>query len=978
MSWRMMKIVVGLVAAVVSLPLSAQFYSNGASPGHYRWQRLEGENIEVVAPDFAEREARRVLFMMDSISGTIGYGLLPEGCVRPLRMPVVMHAASSASNGISIMAPARIEMCVMPATSSYATPWLRQLSVHEYRHAAQYSALFGPTARWLYYLLGEQALLATTGVMPFWWLEGDAVDAETQASLFGRALQPSFTMHYRAVGREILESPNKDVWFSGSYNRYIPSHYHLGYQMVTTANTLRGSYAWGEVMEYARRRPYTITPFEWGMRRHLGQTTEGLFTTTFERLNDHWDTLPEREDKAERVALSDHRHNSPYESYRYPQWADENFIVAVKNTFDTPTEIVEVDLLWGYERRLYPTGHINTPPAIVGDLIYWTEISQLSSFSQEMGSLLYCAPKDGSGPVRRVRKAGNYALYPTAFRGAVAWVRYNLEGTYTVVFEGGSFDLPEEVECHGLAAHDEALYILTTSPEGMAIWGLLPEQDRLLTVKPATRATLTSLMAANGHLYFGSTLSGYDEVHTIDLRSLQERRLTTSRYGSFEGTPSPDGTRLALASYDAEGYHLALAPLEEGETIDPTSAPQNIVNPATYRWQDFVCIDTLRYGPEEEELSRRQVKPKRFSKGANMIELHSWAPIYYRPEQLASGNLSDIRFGLTASAGNLLSEAVTTLGLYYLPQGAIGAGLNFKYLGFVPKFELSANVHSGSSSYYKAAGVMMQGGDYHASYDHTEKQLAPPATRGYYSLYARGYLPIILKHSYWTSVLTPSVELSHANNRLYSPTTERYSTGQTLVAATLQWNSYTASAYRNLQPRWGFALIGGIGKSLAPFATTTTAGLFARAYTPAFGANDGFTWKASYQGIMGSGPLNYSVDFGWLAPRGLRTQIYPDDQLGFGVQYDTPLCYPDRGIEGIVMLKRVRGSLFAEGLAGRLWTDSPTPIWDGTVCVGGDVWLDTSWLRLPEQGDLSFRVGCYFDLREPSKPTFSAGFNVNF
>jgi hypothetical protein len=155
-------------------------------------------------------------------------------------------------------------------------------------------------------------------------------------------------------------------------------------------------------------------------------------------------------------------------------------------------------------------------------------------------------------------------------------------------------------------------------------------------------------------------------------------------------------------------------------------------------------------------------------------------------------------------------------------------------------------------------------------------------------------------------------------------------------------------------------------------------GLFARAYTPAFGANDGLTWKASYQDILGSGPLNYSIDFGWLIPRGLRTQIYPDDQIGLGVQYDTPLLYPDRGIEGIVLLKRVRGSLFAESLMGRLWTDSPKAIWDGTVCVGGDVWLDTSWLRLPDQGDISFRLGCYFDTRELSKPTFSAGFSVNF
>jgi hypothetical protein len=272
---------------------------------------------------------------------------------------------------------------------------------------------------------------------------------------------------------------------------------------------------------------------------------------------------------------------------------------------------------------------------------------------------------------------------------------------------------------------------------------------------------------------------------------------------------------------------------------------------------------------------------------------------------------------------------------------------------------------------------MMSSGDYSHSYDNTETTKLP-ATRGYYSLYGRVYLPWVLSHSYWTSTLTPSVELSHSNAHIYSPLTESFSRGQTVVAATLQWNNYTRSAYRNLQPRWGFAVIGGLGKSLAPFATTTTMGIFARAYTPAFGANDGFTLKASYMGIKGSGPLGYTVDFGWLTPRGLRATIYPDDRIGYSVQYDTPLCYPDGGLSGIVMLKRIRASFFAEGLYGRLWTENGARIWRGTTTFGSDVWFDTSWLRLPKHGDITLRVGIYFDPTDILHPTISGGFNLNF
>lgn len=977
MRWRIPKIVVGLVAAVVSLPLAAQFYSNGASPAGIRWQSLKGQNVRVIAPDFAEGEARRVLFMMDSLSGSICYGLGQQ--LRPLGSPVVLHANNAASNGISIMAPARIEICAIPSAESYATPWLRQLAVHEYRHAAQYAALFDDHARWPYYLLGQQALLAITGTLPFWWLEGDAVDAETQATTFGRALQPSFTMHYRAVGEDILEGPSRDVWFSGSYNHYTPSHYELGYQMATTANTIAGRYVWGEVVDYASRKFLTITPFEWGMRRHLGYSTEELFDTTFTRLRRHWNTLPRRESNAERILLSNPRHHSPYESYKYPLWVGDNFIVAVKSTFDTPTEIVEVDLLWGHERPLFHTGYINTRPAIIGDYIYWTELRQLSSFSQEMGSVMYRASRYGTGKIQRIRQVGNYALYPTDFKGKLAWVRYNLCGTYTIVHPEGEATLPEGVECHGLAATGNLLYYITTSEEGMAIHSLNPATGQSQIVKPASRVTLSNLVASSDNrLYFGSIHSGYDEVHSLDLTTGIEERLTTATYGAFEGCPSPDGKHLVFTDYDAHGYHLATAPQEGVEQVANTPLPNNVVNPEVYRWEMFPNIDTLGYGPEEADKSRATIPAKRFSKVGNALEIHSWAPIYYRPEQIASGNLSNVHLGLTATSQSLLSDALTTLGLYYLPGGALGTTLNFKYLGLAPKFELSASVDSRSAQYYLPKGLMMRGGDYNYSYDHTEGATPPSPTRANYSLYGRIYLPIILSHSYWTSTLTPSVELSHSNLQLYSPTTRSYSSGQTIAAATLQWNSYTRTAYRNLQPRWGVALVGGVGKSFAPFATTSTIGFLARAYTPAFGANDGLTLKVSYQGILGSGPLSYSVDFGWLTPRGLRATIYPDDRVGYSLQYDTPLLYPDRGIEGIVLLKRVRGSLFVEGLSGRLWTQSGARVWRGTTTFGGDLWFDTAWLRLPSQGDLSFRVGCYFDAAELTNPTFSGGFSVNF
>ena len=170
------------LVALWSQVATAQFYNTGAGPSNLRWRLYGNGSRSLVAPDYYDHAARRVLHYMEAMTPTIGYGL-PVGEL--LDAPVVMHTENSASNGLSIWAPLRIEMSGMPAVESYAQTWLRQLSVHEFRHTAQYSALNQGLIKSLRPLLGQQWMLLTSGLMPFWWIEGDATDAETQSSSFG-------------------------------------------------------------------------------------------------------------------------------------------------------------------------------------------------------------------------------------------------------------------------------------------------------------------------------------------------------------------------------------------------------------------------------------------------------------------------------------------------------------------------------------------------------------------------------------------------------------------------------------------------------------------------------------------------------------------------------------------------------------------------------------------------------------------------
>ena len=110
----------------------------------------------------------------------------------------------------------------IPPSALFAEPWLKQLVTHEYRHAVQYGNLHRRFMKWVGYVVGQQAGLLSSVLLPIWFLEGDAVMNETQMASFGRALQPPFTIEYRAYLTEGTKKFPLDKWFCGSYKNYIP------------------------------------------------------------------------------------------------------------------------------------------------------------------------------------------------------------------------------------------------------------------------------------------------------------------------------------------------------------------------------------------------------------------------------------------------------------------------------------------------------------------------------------------------------------------------------------------------------------------------------------------------------------------------------------------------------------------------------------------------------------------------------------
>ena len=220
-------IMVVLCGLAVAEEATAQYYSWGADPLSFRWKQMKTKEYRVVYPDTAQNVASRMMYYLDAVKDDIDYGYIhPQ-----MSIPFVVHPSNSMSNGLVMWMPRRVEFLSTPSVHSYSMPWTKQLIAHEYRHAVQYNNLNRKVFKALSYILGQQSSTISLLVMPLWMMEGDAVMSETEMSTFGRGLQPSATMAYRAYGNVSTRFKNIDKWFSGSYKDYIPSHYELGYLM---------------------------------------------------------------------------------------------------------------------------------------------------------------------------------------------------------------------------------------------------------------------------------------------------------------------------------------------------------------------------------------------------------------------------------------------------------------------------------------------------------------------------------------------------------------------------------------------------------------------------------------------------------------------------------------------------------------------------------------------------------------------------
>ncbi len=248
------------------------------------------------------------------------------------KINIVLQPGVTVSNAYVGLAPYRSEFYLTPPQNPFelgAQSWVYNLAIHEYRHVQQYSNFNVGLSKTMSVIFGDGGqALANAASVPNWFFEGDAVYNETSLSRQGRGRLPDFFNGYKS-----LYFQNKDYSYmqlrNGSFRKYIPNHYELGYLLVAYGNEKYGGDFWKNVTHDAASFKPLFYPFQGAIKKQTGKSFRNFKNDAFAYYQQQW--LQENNNTVETNYLTGNEKNNVV-NYRYP-YAAGNDVVVIKNSY---------------------------------------------------------------------------------------------------------------------------------------------------------------------------------------------------------------------------------------------------------------------------------------------------------------------------------------------------------------------------------------------------------------------------------------------------------------------------------------------------------------------------------------------------------------------------------------------------------------------------------------------------------------------
>ncbi|HRZ77161.1 MAG TPA: hypothetical protein P5248_07330, partial [Bacteroidales bacterium] len=715
--------------------LRAQFFSSGQDPASTHWMQLRKGSVRYVYPLSLENEVLRMARAGDSLLPAVSASLDH----RPRRIDILVHPSGAVSNGFTTWAPRRIELYPAPPQDQEATDWLRHLLVHEYRHAVQVDKLNQGLTRALGWIFGEQAVGAVLGLyVPLWFLEGDAVVAETMFSRAGRGRLPSFSAPLHAQLTTVGAFPYEKAIF-GSYRDFVPDHYILGYHLVAPATLRYGSGVWAGALERSARRPWSLAPMSRSVQRQTGMGLRAWYGKALDEADSLWRSLPMN--SLPPPTLLPTAAGEDYASYRRPSRLADGSLLAERSSLADIDRILRI-APDGREEVLASPGYGSRGSLTTGGRrIAWTERRTHPRWETLSWSEIWTLDLSTGQKECLTRRTRLFAPALSPDGDRLLAVDLAPDNTLSLLLLG----LPGGVELaryrppgiHHLmqpAWHPSgkaAVFIAQDSTGRKALVMIRLGTGSLQWITPLSFAEISRPAFSIDRIYFTGVYSDRDALFSVDTLGSAPRLEGVAPFGLTEASPDTLHTALLASAYTSSGYRPVSLPLqklviqEEKQPPGPWTALADSLSLAANR---------LLAVPSGEP----SANPRPYRRLPHLFRFHSWGPVAVNADARSANP------GISMLSHNLLNTSFLEAGFEYLPAEARGEWyLLYRYQGFFPRLSLEARTGHRSSQAPDIQGNMLD-------YGWREYRFRLGAD-----------LPLHTSSGQWSLGLTPSAHLSH-------------------------------------------------------------------------------------------------------------------------------------------------------------------------------------------------------------------------
>ena len=886
-----LSVIIGIISGILGLPIILTSQNFGGVPPGDTWMIKRNEGINVIYSQDVAPVADTVLSTITRIN--LGDPLSLSLHRKPINF--ILRNKNMTTNGFVAYAPFRSELYLFPSQDPNVLGFydgMKTLTIHEYRHVLQYSALDRGITKLVGDVFGQLAQAGTYNILvPDWFTEGDAVFFESALTGQGRGHLPDFLADHRALLME-GKTYSYNKYSNGSFKDLVPNHYVHGYLLSGYGYRNFPDRFWPDVLDQTSRLKGLLLPFRQAIRRNSGMKLpeyhRAAMTQYRENLYHQLDTTA-RPDPL--LLPPSTRIKDEIQLLTGPE--GRNYLL--ETGYDEISSVYE--LSEGRKKKLFALGRSFDPYLILRDnRILFTNRGLDSRWTNREFSDVYYFDLD-SRQLERVTHQKKYFSvdYSAATRqylavqggetGQTAIVSFQEEGGLvdTLVLEPGTFyGYPRWVGKSG----DKFVFTQRQDGQMSIIQYDRATQTKEILIGPV-RETIARPVVTSDGIYFSSSRSGIENIYYFDLRTKHRIPVTADLVGAY----NPTLDTIAIDQEDSLRLYYSTK-TAQGQRIRVKNLPENMV--LREKTPDVPELKPWFVGQEDQQMAvsdpAEVVSPvaERYKPSRHLFHFHSLEP---------EPSLTNPRLSLISN-DYLNTTSASLYGRYLNADNSWTVGAEVTYAGWYPeifldvnhRFNLDLNLRLDDETYVLPKSETTANAGISIPLDFSR--------RHYWH-----FLRWTGQYGWTQEHFDPEDPILPGNLDLEP---RLFQTGLTSV----NWSLQRVKAYRDLLPKWGITTTLLAKRAFSPAESWL---LYAgqNFYIPGFFRNDGFKfrWQLQHGSSMVRNTLSYEL-------RSLQDIPYGDRSFRTGglftANYLFPVAYPEVSIPHVIYTKRIAVNLFTE------------------------------------------------------------------